>query len=728
MVEMRSIFDESWYKVKDLKPHIRAGVEIDKQYYKRIKWYVVSDMTNSANNLRINESSYYFISLINGKITVNQAWEETVNVFQEYAPKQGEIIRLLGQFYLNNLLRVEMSDDAKGMLERYKKRKKKQVVSTLSNILFLKIPLFDPDKILNNLSRYLFPIFTIYGFFFWLIIVSWGLSQIIMNWDELYDKSSNILDPDNLILLYLSFVLLKVIHEIAHGVACKEYGRREGVASEIHTIGIMLLLLTPVPFVDTSCVWQIRNKYSRIVVSAAGMYIEFAVAALAAVVWANTGAGTILHAVCYNIMFTASASTLLFNINPLLRFDGYYMLTDYLETPNLQIKSREYVINCVKKRLFKVTRISYYNYRFRERCWLFVYGIASITYKIIISFSITFFVLEKLFVVGIVFLLGLIVSTVIKPVLKLLSYLFFSYELQKKRLRAMGLVLGLTLLLFYGLGIIRVSDKFVAEGVVEAQESIIVSPDASGYLVDWLSTDKIVHKSDILFRLSNYDLLSEKEQAEYQIKELNIRRMQAIKEMDYVAADMYLEKIESESERFNLLQKDCHALAFAAPFAGKWISPRLNIKEGSFINKGEVLGYLKNENEKVLYAAVDQNEAARLFSETDFHISYRVIGKDNLYGEDELTGTVLPSGKRHLHSAALSYFGGGEHQVDNTDREGTHTKSNFFEIKIIVDSTKELAFVDLGKRVYIRFDFAPKSLFEQIWRKISQILQKRLNR
>ena len=138
----------------------------------------------------------------------------------------------------------------------------------------------------------------------------------------LWDQARGVLSHDNLLWLYVSFVVVKVIHEFAHGFACKTFGQRNGTGGAVHQMGIMFLVLAPVPFVDASSSWAFRNKWERLIVAAAGIIAETVIASVAACVWASTSAGTLAHAIAYNLIFVAGVSTVLFNGNPLLRYDG----------------------------------------------------------------------------------------------------------------------------------------------------------------------------------------------------------------------------------------------------------------------------------------------------------------------------------------------------------------------------------------------------------------------
>ena len=123
-------------------------------------------------------------------------------------------------------------------------------------------------------------------------------------------------------------IVTKSIHELGHGLMCKHFG------GECHEIGFMLLVMTPAMYCNTSDSWLLPNKWHRIAIGGAGMYVEIVMAAICTFIWWHTQPG-VIHYMALNVIFLCSITTLLFNANPLLRYDGYYMLSDYLEIPNM---------------------------------------------------------------------------------------------------------------------------------------------------------------------------------------------------------------------------------------------------------------------------------------------------------------------------------------------------------------------------------------------------------
>src|SRR5262249_38716542 len=150
-----------------------------------------------------------------------------------------------------------------------------------------------------------------------------------------------LLAADNLLLLGAGFMAMKLAHELAHGWALKVRG------AEVHEMGVMLLLFYPVPYVDASNASALVRKADRIVIGAAGMVIELWLAALAFFAWTVVEPG-LLRSLLYNMVVVGSVSTVVFNANPLLRYDGYYMLADAIEVPNLGQRANAWWVHLLR--------------------------------------------------------------------------------------------------------------------------------------------------------------------------------------------------------------------------------------------------------------------------------------------------------------------------------------------------------------------------------------------
>ncbi|MGN7614622.1 peptidase M50, partial [Magnetococcales bacterium HHB-1] len=392
---------------------------------------------------RIRPEAYRFVARLKRDQTVEEVWEACIKESPDDAPGQEEVIQLLSQLYFANLLYYSSSPETDKLFERYKKRKKKEVQSKLVSFMFLRIPLIDPDAFLNKIAPLIRMIFSPIGAIIWVLMALIAGKTVIDHFDQVVQQAEGVLAPENLFYLYLGLVIVKILHEFGHAALCKRFG------GEVHTMGVMLILLSPLPYMDASASWGFRKPWKRAMVGAAGMIVEVLVASIAVLVWANTGQG-VVHSLAYNMMFVASVSTVLFNANPLLRFDGYYILSDILDIPNLSKRSNMQLRHVVEKYLFG-WRASQSAAETKKSAWILSsFGLLSGIYRIIIFGGILLFVADKYLLLGLFMAVSGLFFWLVMPLGRLIIYLFSSPRLERTRMRAWSV----TLLFLGGLAVI----------------------------------------------------------------------------------------------------------------------------------------------------------------------------------------------------------------------------------------------------------------------------------
>lgn len=340
----RKLFSESWHRVAAQKIRLRPSVRVRKQYFRGRTWYVANDLYGDQF-FRFRPEAWDFIARLDGTKTVEEVWQDCLDKKGDEAPGQGEAIQILSNLYQSNLIVSDFPADVVQLFERQKKRHAREWKARLFGIFFLRIPLFDPDAFLNRTIRYVRPLLSIFGALLWLGLVGTAFGVVLSNWEALFERGQGALNPANLPLLLLAFVLAKLVHEFGHGYAVKRFG------GEVHVMGITFLVFTPIPYVDATAAWAFRERWKRVWVGSAGMIVELVLAAVATFIWAATGPG-LLNSWCFNLMLVASVSTILFNINPLLKFDGYYILSDLTDTPNLQSRGMRELGHLVERYAF----------------------------------------------------------------------------------------------------------------------------------------------------------------------------------------------------------------------------------------------------------------------------------------------------------------------------------------------------------------------------------------
>lgn len=613
----RPTFSESWYRVAELSPRLRSTVQVHRQHYRGRMWHVLQD-PSSNQFFRLNEAAYRFVALLDGRKTVAQVWRVCSDQLGDGAPTQGEAIQLLGQLYTSNLLHADLPPDAEGLFKRYQKRVRREVQGYLMNLLFIRIPLIDPDNFLNAWVGAVSWLFTWFGFVLWLGLIGTGLYFAIENWDDLFKRADSVLDVENLPFLYLSFVLIKVCHEFGHAFMCKTFGRRTGTGGEVHVMGIMFLVFTPMPYMDASSAWAFRSRRQRITVSCGGMIIELALAAIAAIIWARIGQGP-LRTICYNAMFIASVSTILFNANPLLRYDGYYILSDILEIPNLAQRSKQYIYYLVKKYVWNVRQARNPAHTRGEKGWFIFYGIASTLYRVFICVRILLFVASKLFMFGVILAVAAAVTWVLVPVGKFFRYLATSSELTRVRARAMAttfLVLGL---IVGGIGFVPAPDRFRLDGVVEPDHLQIVHAATDGFVTGTLSSGQEVRRhGEPLLTAESPELVALHEELLAERRQLVAQRLLA-QTQDIAAAQILAERIAALDEQIKRVRQQREDLVIHAGLDGEWIAPKIDRARGAYLRRGDQIGLVASR-QVIIRATAGQEVADMLLGQpTDLY-------------------------------------------------------------------------------------------------------------
>ncbi len=698
-----------------------------RQHFRGEMYHVIHDPSNNQF-FQLPDAAYEFVALLDGKHTVGEIWKICNDKLGDNAPTQGEAIRLLGQLYTSNLIHAEMPPDAESLFTRFRRRKVRETQSFLMNLLFLRIPILDPDRFLDRWVGLFGRLFTTYSFVAWVLLIGAGLFAISGHFDKLVDaaKGGNgvegILAPSKLPLLYISMFLLKVLHEFGHAFACKRLGRREGSTGEVHEMGVMFMVLMPMAYVDASISWSFRSKWRRILVGAAGMIVELAVAAVAAIVWANTTPGT-LNSICYNIIFIAGVSTVLFNGNPLLRYDGYYMLSDLLEIPNLAQRSRQYLYYLVKKYAWGVRQAQDPAHTHGERGWFVVYGIASTIYRVFVSIAILLFVSDQLFILGAILAIAAIVTWVLVPLGKLLRYLFTSPELTRQRGRALLTTGAALALLVGGLGVLPVSDHYRAEGVVEAADYAIIRAGGDGFILEVLPTSAAVTpQGPFVIKAENLELQSQLK--ELQADKLRLEAEKRLRETKEVQEGLIIaDQIATVEKQIARVQKMIDDLNVLSPVAGTWVCPQYHRLRNMYLRRGDPIGQVASLDKLIIRATADQDAAALLFQEARPQADVRGKSAPGV----AVTATIQkihPAGKEDLPSPAMSFAAGGEHITSTEDRSGTQSVERLFEVELTPNAASALR---PGQRVVVRFEMSPKPLVAQAWQSLLQTIQKRFH-
>ena len=364
----------------------RRDLTVAKLEFKGEAGYVVKDPV-ALKYHRLRPEQYELLTRLDGEATLEQLRDRLRRSFPTLALRLQDVQGLVADLHKKSLVTGSRPGQARGLAQRDRKEKVKKFWKAFQNILFLRLPGVDPDAFLEAampLVRWLFRPWAVtlcVGF------VLTGTAALLMQADR-FNRDLPGVDQffsfPNLIYVWLLIGGAKVLHELGHGFSCKYFG------GECHEIGVMLLVFSPCMYCDVTDSWLLKNKWKRIAIAAAGMYVEVILSAIAVFVWTFSG-DAFVRGLAVNLFFVTTFGTVIFNANPLMRFDGYYMMSDFLEIPNLRAKSDKLLSDTFAHWCLGIKPKPDPFLPTRGKAWFVLYALSAAAYRWVVLFGITIF-------------------------------------------------------------------------------------------------------------------------------------------------------------------------------------------------------------------------------------------------------------------------------------------------------------------------------------------------
>ena len=402
---------------------MRPDLTFDQQTYQGVEYLVVKEPLGQKY-YQFPPQVHYLLTLLDGKITIDQLQDA---YHEKFAPKRitrQELQQLLTRFHQDGLVVSNMPGQGIELLKRGEKNRRMELFQTFSNVLAVRYRGFDPEWILNRLIKWVGWIFTKPMVYIVCLLATVALMSVVVNWGAFQAKLPGFdafFDPRQWYLFVAVLAGTKMCHEFGHGLSCKKLG------GECHEIGFMLLVLTPCLYCNVSDSWRLKNKWHRAAIGAAGMYVEVILATIATFVWWFVQPG-LVQDICLRVMLVSSISTVLFNGNPLLRFDGYYILSDILEIPNMAQKSTKALTTLVGRHWLGLEMPDDALMPTNRPAAFASYTVAAFCYRWFVMFSILLFLIKMLEPYGLESLgIGIamfsLIGIVVMPCYKLYRYM-----------------------------------------------------------------------------------------------------------------------------------------------------------------------------------------------------------------------------------------------------------------------------------------------------------------
>jgi putative peptide zinc metalloprotease protein len=711
-----SVQSSLWYRVAALKPQLLARAKLHRHRYRGQLWYLLQDPASGRIH-RFTPATRLVLAAMDGRRSVQELWQLARAHLGDDAPTQDELIQLLGQLHASDLLASDVPPDALELFDRGAKADRAKRRRSWMNPMAVRFPLWNPGAFLDRHAALWRCAWSRAGALVWFAVVLPALALLPARWPELtHNLSDRVLQADNLLLIVLVFPLIKFLHEMGHATATRAGG------GEVHDMGVMLLVLMPVPYVDASSATVLRSRWHRALVGAAGMVVEVFLAALAFYLWLAVEPG-IVRAVCFNVMLVAGVSTLIFNGNPLLRYDAYYILADLIEMPNLAQRAARYWGYLAERYLLRSRDLEWPADSRGERAWLGFYGLASTLYRLVVTFAIAIFVASRFFFIGVVLALWAMAMMAVVPLVRAAAQIDKRPGLRERRTRIVAGAAAAGALLAALVLWLPLPYRTQAEGVVWLPEQAALRAGAQGFVSRLVvPPGEAVWPGMTLVRSVDPAL-----DAQLRLLKARVAELEAIHANEFVTdrarAQIVREQLQHERDALHRARERAAGLVVSARSDGIFTVARPADLPGRHHKQGEVLGYVlaPGQTRPVVRVLVEQTEIDGVA------VSVRGVGLR--LGDDlsrVIPGRVLrqvPAGTDEAPSRALLASGGGRLAADPRDPQGRKMLARVFELD--VEPLEPLAAagqpIAYGQRVHVRFALEPTPLATQAWRALRRL-------
>lgn len=707
-----------WQRLESLRPSLPRHIHIQRRDYNSERWYILQDKSNGRFH-RLTPSAWRLIMAMDGRNSLGQILASAAHAefysAEEEIPTRDDLIHLLQYLHVADLLLCDLPPNTQELFARREQKKQQRWVRLFMNPLTWNIPLGNPDKLLDKLMPLARLLASRTMGMVWLLVVGYAILQVGVHWTQLTQGHlDRVLAPANLFLLWLTYPCFKVLHELGHGLFTKVWG------GQVNDCGLVFVVGTPLPYVDASAATGFRSKRQRLMVSAAGMAVELFLAALALLLWLqlspDSGAG-FLRDFLYNIMIIGGVSTLFFNGNPLMRFDGYHLLTDAFDLPNLGTRANQQFSYLLRRYAYGVRGIFSPAVDMREAVIFTGYSIAAFLYRVFMLFIIIMLVANYFPTLGLVVGCWLLFFQLLWPALKALHYLLRDKQLALTRTRALGVTAAGASLLLVILVAVPMPQSTSVEAVLWLPDEARVKVESSGEVAHLaVNNGDHVSQGQEVLRLHNPALVAQLMSQQARLREYDARYQQAWVE-DRPQAQLLEQDINSIKAEIALLQTRVMNLVVRSPSAGIFRITRPHHLPGSYLRQGDEFALIEKPDAVRARAALLQQEVGLVRQSTE-GVSVRLVSNPTQHISAYLLQDT-PIATQDLPSQVLGAQGGGRLAVDAAHPSGTRVADQVFLLDLALRDFEQTG--HYGERVYVRFQHPPEPLLQRGYRALQQL-------
>ncbi len=698
---MEPLLSPDWYRVSALQPRLRQGVGVSRQIVRGEVWFVLSDPVSGKHH-RFNDIAFGLISACDGERTLDQVWTRCAE--QSHAPNtstptQGEALRVFSLAFAANLLMANVSPDAAALVRAQTKQQRQRTRAAVNPLSF-RVPLWNPDVFLNQHIARLRWLFSGAPGVVVIALAALGVVLLAFNASAVAVEAQSRLGSGTMWLaLWLAYPVVKGLHEMAHAFAVKAYG------GQVHEMGVTLLMLTPVPCVDASASVAFSNKQQRMAVAAAGIVVELVLATFALLLWLNLEAGGVKDA-ALAVLLIGGLSTLLVNGNPLLRFDGYHVLSDFLELPNWAQRSQALWRFLAKRWVLRQTAISPFEGDAPgARPWLLAYAPLSWVYRAVLMAVLAVWLASVQPWLGLTAVAWALWSLCVQPIFLALRFVLHAPDLHGQRFKAVGLTALCSAALLLILFALPLPYRTQAPGVVWLSDEAMVRLGTDGFVEEYFAVDgEQVVVGQALLRLSNDVLQADAQRAQTALARLEVERAASF-DTDAVRAGVANDALVRAQAEAGRLQERVNQLTVRAAAAGRVvISPGTSVL-GQYLPQGHLVAHVLSADAALVKVMVrnEDIEQVRTVNSSGAspaeRISVELAHLPRAHWAARWVASV-PQASNNLPSAALGESAGGGIATDRSDKSGRTAREPRFQIDLRLDASSPAR---IGERCQVTF-------------------------
>ncbi len=693
-------------RLRQAQVGLRKDLDVHRHVFRGEVSYVFRDPLTLAVH-KLSEADYQLCAALSEDRQLGEAFAQLVSQGRVEQEDEESFYQFILSLHSLGFLNLPVPNN-ETLYRRRKMKIRAKKAQRLTGFLFMQVPLINPDSFLDRTKHLVSWVFTKWTLMVWAVVVGSALLLLLKNWGTFFTPIGDVFTPERLLGMWIALVSLKLIHEFGHAYACKVLG------GEVPEIGAYFIAGTPCAYCDCTSSWGFTKRHERLIVVLAGVYVELFIAALAVFVWAIAPSASV-RLVAFDIVVVAGVATVLANLNPLMRFDGYYILSDILEIPNLRSTAQRRAIS-LAKRIFVGVPMPENRYSPAMNAGLITFGILGAIYKFTIVMGISVLLATKFLYLGIglaVFYGGTEFYRVNKNIG---NYLIHSEEAKQHRIRAGMLATALFAIAPAFLIFVPVPRPVMALGAVGLEHESSYYAAGDGYIetIDARPGDR-TREGDLLVRQTNPVLQQSVMFAQYELQKATILA-EAYLAQNPSAAAIQREAAQSARSGLDRKQEQLDRLSIQTQADAVVLEILPKSSEGKFAVTGDRIAHV-GSGDWVIRGLIREASLSHTPIAIGDEINFRSASAPNQNIRATIT-RLEPLGSRDIRLETLTALGGGEIPISPVTGQANEP---YFQLEAVVVGEADLNYGITGN---ILIGSYREPIAVSLWRSGLRLLQK----